>query len=136
MSPTAQAAEFNNGGASLASWNTGQVTSLRETFRDADAFLGLGLASWDVSKVTTLEGTFECSPGNFVEDISEWKTGAVTSLEDTFSGQQSFNAPIGKWDTSNVVNMYGTFQGVSRHIYNFSNLRPICDCCPPLPFND
>ena len=46
---------------------------------------------------------------SFNQPIGNWNTSNVTDMGGMFVGASSFNQPIGNWDTSKVTNMRGVF---------------------------
>ena len=54
----------------IDAWDTSQVTSMRNMFRDAVSFEG-NLKSWDVSKVTDMDSMFR-NATTYNEDIMAW----------------------------------------------------------------
>ena len=50
-----------------------------------------------------------CHADSFNQPIGGWNTSKVTDMNCMFLGALSFNQPVGKWNTSNVTDMHGMF---------------------------
>ena len=70
------------------------------------------IASWDTSEITDMRNLF-CDKADFNEDISRWDVSNVTSLGGTFYGATSFNGDLSRWDVSNVTDLAYTFHGAT-----------------------
>ena len=75
---------------------------------DAIAF-NQPLNNWNVSNVTSLNNTFN-NADSFNQPLNLWTTSSLLNLADTFKGNASFNQDLSNWDTSSVTLMSGTFQ--------------------------
>ena len=92
--------------------------------------------AWDTQKVTTLFETFY-NADTFNKPIGNWNTSNVTSLQDTFYGAQVFNQDISSsvqtvgsntyisWDTEKVTSFYRTLTNAyafSKSIRNWNTI--------------
>jgi surface protein len=50
---------------------------------------------------------------SFNQPIGAWDTSQVKDMRFMFTGATSFNQPIGEWDTSSVTDMRGMFYGAT-----------------------
>ncbi len=111
MSSAFEVATNFTGHESMSRWNTSNVNTLQNTFRDATNF-NAPIGSWNTGKVTNMSGTFQ-NASAFNQNINNWNTEKVINMNFTFGGASSFNQPIGKWNTGIVNNMAGMFMGAS-----------------------
>ncbi|RYH12638.1 BspA family leucine-rich repeat surface protein [archaeon] len=66
------------------------------------------ISNWNTSQVTSMKELFK-EKKDFDDDIGTWNVGNVTTMYGMFSGAEDFNQPIGSWDVSKVTNMNGMF---------------------------
>lgn len=85
-----------------------QVSSMRETFRDASVFNG-DVTDWDVSEVRTMRLLFD-GASDFNRDIGDWNVSNVTDMGRLFRDAETFNQDIGSWDVSSVTHMPAMFK--------------------------
>jgi len=88
----------------MTNWDTSQVTSLANLFKDKSSFNTQ--LNWNTSRVTSLYQTFRGAT-SFNQPLN-WDTSSVTILDYMFRSATSFNRQL-DWDTSSVENMIGTF---------------------------
>ncbi|RYH02877.1 BspA family leucine-rich repeat surface protein [archaeon] len=96
--------DFND---DISQWNVSKVTSMKSMFYSAHAF-NQSIGSWDVSKVTDM-GFMFCDAHAFNQPIGSWDVSKVTDMSAMFSNARSFNQPIGSWDVSKVTSMNAIF---------------------------
>jgi surface protein len=114
------ATNFNNGGGSALTFNTGNVTLMTSMFQSATAF-NRDITSWSTIKVTSMASMFQSATafnngqtsGTTGTNPLNWNTGAVTSMANMFNAARNFNQAISNWDTSKVTTMVSMFQGVT-----------------------
>lgn len=98
--------------ADLSEWDVSRVVSLRNAFRAARAFRGVGLARWDVAQVQDMRGAFSGAL-SLTADLSRWSTGNVTDMSEMFARAWAFDRDLSRWDTRNVRSMARMFYGAS-----------------------
>lgn len=92
----------------LSNWDTSNVTSMNEVFRNTD-FTNEGQPLlWETHNVQHMKGMFQFAQ-KFNAEISAWNTGSVTDMSHMFEGATTFNANISGWNTGNVTDMSGMF---------------------------
>lgn len=64
-------------------------------------------------RIEHLQSTFDFNMFYMIYPIENWNTAHVTSMRNLFLDQEEFNEDLYDWDTSNVTDMYGMFQGAS-----------------------
>ena len=111
--------EFNG---DISSWNTGQVTTMRAMFNNAQVF-NQNIGDWNTAQVTDMTETFYHAY-RFNQDISGWDTSQVTRMLRTFNMAKDFNQAIGRlggWDTSQVGDMTYMFSGATAFNQDISS---------------
>merc|ERR1712032_821008 len=84
------------------------------------------ISDWDVSRVTRMTRLFYVDDegfsvkNNFDEDLSRWQTGNVTDMSGMFEGARSFTSDLSQWQTGNVTNMRAMFFGASSFTSDLS----------------
>ncbi len=120
----------------LSKWNTTNVTSMKNMFREARSF------NQDVSKKNIDPySMFNQSNVSFIVNENvyvAWDTSNVKNMDNAFNST-SFNQPLDTWDTSNVTNMtgmfvYSDFNQVIQN-WNVSNVTQIEDMFFDCSFN-
>ena len=107
---------FSNGANNIF---TGQVTNMRDMFRD-NAIFNADISHWDVSSVTDMNSMFY-NNSIFNGDISNWDVSSVTTMSGMFRGNSAFNGDISNWDVSSVTGMGAMFKGNSAFNGDISN---------------
>ena len=129
----------------VSNWDTSNVTSMNGTFFYCQSIDGLDVSNWDVGSVTIMEFTFGgCRKIEYL-DVSNWDVSQVTSFDSFLSSAGSNVGNMGlksidvsKWNTSNVVDMFGMFYGCGSltkldlrglDVENVTNMSHMfCDC--------
>ena len=96
----------------MSKWDVSRVTSMRELFKNAEAF-NQPLNKWDVSNVTTMINMF-AGATSFNQPLNEWDVSNVTDMRNMFSDATAFNQPLNNWDVSNVEEMWGMFEDATN----------------------
>ncbi|MCP5091332.1 MAG: BspA family leucine-rich repeat surface protein, partial [Gammaproteobacteria bacterium] len=104
----------------ISTWNTSNVTNMREMFRDASAFNG-DISGWDTSSVTDMQAMFE-EAAAFNQDIGGWDISGVTNmismLDNSGLSVGSFDATLEGWAAQTVQS--GVTLGASGQQYSHS----------------
>jgi hypothetical protein len=132
----------------LASWNTSNVTSMKEMFQGARYFIPKGLGSWNTSLVTDFSYMFNNSQFDFVStnfsspiditiDIAGWNTSSATTMKAMFGaevtpsnlggGNANASVPsnvrfgsLSGWNTANVTDMSFMFAYYGNQYQTFT----------------
>jgi surface protein len=127
---------FNNGGVSMSSWDTSNITSMQSMFLNANAF-NVSVSGWDVSNVTTFQDMFYGTT-LFNQNIQPWDVSSVTtalrmfyqadafnngglpmtgmvwsscsSFNQMFREANAFNQPVSGWDVSSATTLGSMFR--------------------------
>ena len=100
-----------NGPLNIDNWNTQNIKSLTEVFRNASAF-NQPIGNWNTGQVTSFNKMFNGASA-FNQPIGNWDTQNATNMSEMFFGASAFNQIIGSWNTGNVTNMNGMLRGAS-----------------------
>ena len=92
----------------MPNWDTTNITSLVNAFKDKTTFNG-DISAWNTSSVTNMTGVFN-NARSFNQDISRWVTSSVTNMSDMFHNAWSFNQDISGWNITNVTLLARTFR--------------------------
>ena len=95
----------------ISKWDTAQVTTMSEMFRDAVAF-NQDISKWNTAQVTDMQHMFHGAAA-FNQDISTWNTAQVTDMQHMFHGAAAFNQDISKWNTARVTTMAHMFHNAT-----------------------
>ena len=128
--------DWTNDHKDLSNWDVGNVTSLRDAFKNYAGQFDDGtypgdITGWNTVNVTTMREMFsKYGTYNFNQDISSWNTSKVQTMYKMFANE-SFNnggqslltnyvtgSAYTAWDVSNVTNMGNMFQGNTSNIFN------------------
>ena len=94
----------------IANWNTSNVTTLDEIFRDVD-FTKTDipdLSNWDTSKVTTMLRAFRGTVGD-MSFARNWTTDNVTNMYEIFYNCELDKLTVANWKTDNVTTLRSAF---------------------------
>ena len=129
-----KATAFNS---DLSKWHVAKVKTMENTFSGASKFVGTGLNSWNTGSLTRLDFTFRNAVA-MNGDISTWNVRQVTTLQSTFEGASKFEGKgLASWFTQNtgvavpeVKTMSNTFLGSltscnKRRIADFWAMNPV-----------
>ena len=132
-------------GLDVSNWDVSKVTNMYAMFYDCRELSALDVSEWDVGSVTIMEFTFGgCKKIEYL-DVSNWDVSQVTSFDSFLSSSGSNTGNMGlksidvsKWNTSNVVDMFGMFYGCGSltkldlrglDVENVTNMSHMfCDC--------
>ncbi|MHA1287493.1 MAG: BspA family leucine-rich repeat surface protein [Candidatus Thorarchaeota archaeon] len=111
---------FNGGGdaekiLSIDQWGTGQWSSMAFAFSGCSNLTGMASDTPNLSNVTDMSEMFS-NAETFNQPIGDWDTSSVTDMGAMFYNAQTFNQPIGDWDTSSVTIMNSMF--ANARIFN------------------
>jgi surface protein len=95
----------------IAAWDVGNVTNMSYVFNGAYLF-NQPLNTWNMSSVTTIYGMF-MGAGSFNQPVNAWNVSRVTDMNLLFCYTTGFNQPINLWNVSSVTAMHGVFWGAS-----------------------
>ena len=79
------------------------VTNLERAFLNFDDRRISGIESWDTSNVTSLRECFDGS--KFNEDIGSWDVGNVTDFYGVFNSTTAFDQNLGAWNIQNATTL-------------------------------
>ena len=132
-------------GLDVSNWDVSKVTNMYAMFYDCKELSALDVSNWDVGSVTIMEFTFGgCKKIEYL-DVADWNVSKVTSFDSFLSSSGSNVGNMGlksidvsKWNTSNVVDMFGMFYGCGSltkldlrglDVENVTNMSHMfCDC--------
>ena len=93
----------------IGQWDTFQVTSMIEMFRDANHFDNLGAwmnkngQQWNTFNVIRMDGMFQ-GASSFNRNLNQWYTENVTNMNSMFKDATSFQSNISTWNVLSVTN--------------------------------
>lgn len=79
----------------ISSWNTGEVTSMKNLFYGASIF-NQDIESWDVSAVTDFSHAFSDAT-LYNQPLNGWNVSAAKTLSSMFFQAVAFNKPLNNW---------------------------------------
>ncbi len=79
----------------LSSWNTSSVTNIQEIFRNCINLISLDVEGWDTNKITTSQGTFFGCFKLILLDLSSWEAYNLTRVDYMFHGCYALKTIIG-----------------------------------------
>ena len=91
-------------------------TSLASMFQLCSRFNSPSVITWDTSRITDMNYAF-ATQNSFNQPIGGWNTSRVTNMQNMFF-QTSFNQPIGGWNVSSVTNMGNMFAECYTNAFN------------------
>jgi len=94
----------------IGDWDVSGVTSMKQMFKDADAFTGKNFYKWDTSHVTDMSGMFEHATV-FNAQIGGWRVPKVQKMNTMFQNAFTFNQDLSTWDISSVTDFTRMFAG-------------------------
>jgi surface protein len=124
-------------------WDVSNVTSMYQTFYNADAF-NQPLNNWDVSSVASMSAMFRNTrdfnqnidswnlssanniqsmfqeTNSFNQPLNNWNIDQITDIRFMFEDANSFNQPLNNWNVSSVINMFATFRNTNSFNQNIS----------------
>jgi surface protein len=103
----------------ITTWNTSQVTSMRELFEGRKDFND-PIGNWDVSNVTDMFYMFN-GARSFNQPLHSWDVKSVTNMFCMFQYAVSFNQPLDTWNVSSVVYMRWMFNAASAFNQSLAN---------------
>lgn len=99
------------GNATMGSWNTSNVTSMKGMFLGATLF-NQDIGSWDTRRVIDFESAFG-SAVNFNQNLGAWNVASGTIFTSMFGNATVFNnggsSSINNWNMSNANTLQGMF---------------------------
>ena len=105
----------------MTQWDVSSVTNMKDFLHRAHLFNGsLFTNSNTTASVTTMENMFK-DANSFNQPIGGWNTSSVTDMRSMFLEANAFNQPIGNWDTSNVTRMEGMFNNADNFNQDIGN---------------
>ena len=104
---------------SVKQWSNTPLTSLEESFESCGGFRNLATNAPDLSICTSMRKTFYRAADNYknagrsryVNSLNNWNTSNITNMYQTFDSTKLNYANLGSWNTSNVTTMNRTFAG-------------------------
>ena len=131
----------------LSKWSVRNVTNMEDVFFNCSTLSSLNVSGWDTSNVTDMTRMFcNCKSLSTIVGIDTWDVSNVSNMNYTFSYCTSFNDTTlelcSNWDTHNLVEMCGTFEGASAitttaalstwDVSNVTNMRDLFKSCSGL----
>lgn len=93
----------------ISCWDTSEMTSMYEIFRDWQTLTQLDVRGFDTSNVTDMTAAF-CGLRLTSLDVSNFNTSKVTNMTQVFYAAYNLNPiDVSKWNTSNVTTMNQMF---------------------------
>ena len=102
-------------GTVISEWNTGNVTTMKELFREQTTFND-DISKWDVRNVVDTRYMFQ-NARVFNGDVSEWNVSAVTDASGMFARAFLFNSDLSRWDVGRVSAMHYMFQEACGFVF-------------------
>jgi surface protein len=96
----------------IGRWNVGGVEDMNRMFRGAASF-NQPLDKWDVSSVNDMRFMFDGAK-KFNQPLDTWDVSSVKDMSCMFQDAASFNQPLDKWDVSSVKDMGFMFCGAKK----------------------
>ena len=98
----------------LSGWDTSNVTSMTEMFKNCSSLTSLDVSGFNTSKVTGMISMFQDCSSLTSLDLSNWNTSKVTSNYCMFYNCESLTTlDLRNFDTSNIIDIFGMFSNCS-----------------------
>lgn len=91
----------------LDPWDVSKVLTMESMFDGATVFdgnIGGNTGSWETTNVTNMKNLFRDAKA-FNQNINGWDVDSVITMESMFDGAISFNRDLGNWEVIKVLNM-------------------------------
>jgi len=128
--------------SSLSNWDTSNVSTIQETFKDVvfnqplvnqQVTVGTGATArtynaWDVSNVTIMYRVFRDNT-TFNQDLSSWdiSTTSNVNMREMFYNATSFDQNLSNWTVTSVNNFLNFMQGAALSTTNYDALLTAWD---------
>ena len=128
--------------SSLSNWDTSNVSTIQETFKDVvfnqplvnqQVTVGTGATArtynaWDVSNVTNMYRAFRDN-NSFNQDLSSWdiNTSGSVNMKEMFYSADSFDQDLSNWTVTNVNNFQNFMSGVTLSTTNYDAILTAWD---------
>ena len=107
---------LTNSNGSIGSWNTKNITDMRDMLSGADAFNQP--LNWNTQNVTNMSGMFFATDA-FNQPLN-WNTEKVTSMDYMFRSATAFNQNLGSWNLSSLTSASDMFLNAGMDCANYS----------------
>ena len=98
--------------ANIGNFNTSEVTTMQQMFRDCTSLTSLNLSTFNTQKVTTMRSMFYGCTGLTSLNLSSFNTAAITNMGYMFCNCSKLTSiDVSKFNTANVTAMDGMFYG-------------------------
>lgn len=109
----------------VSNWNTSNIVDMSNTFRGAKKF-NRNLGGWNVSNVRKMGNMFSFTAdfnNGGSDSMKNWDISKVQYLDSMFEWAESFNQPIGNWNTSSSISVLRMFSYARKFDQSLAGMK-------------